>query len=170
MTGQKPVAAFLAEYGDSTHEPRGTIVFLTGAPEGVPFVDNHRWLRPLIAEEQLVLLTVKPVPVPYVDEKSRVRIERVTNRLVRVSAGFGYMERPTLAPILRECEGMRLDIDNEATSFVYANPVIVPNANGALPRWQRGLFIWLQRNARTLVTDLEIPANRRVELSVEAAV
>ncbi len=170
VTGQKPVAAFLAEYGDSTHEPRGTIVFLTGAPEGVPFVDNHRWLRPLIAEEQLVLLTVKPVPVPYVDEKSRVRIERVTNRLVRVSAGFGYMERPTLAPILRECEGMRLDIDNEATSFVYANPVIVPNANGALPRWQRGLFIWLQRNARTLVTDLEIPANRRVELSVEAAV
>jgi K+ transporter len=40
----------------------------------------------------------------------------------------------------------------------------------ALPRWQRSLFAWLQRNSRSLATELEIPPNRRVELSVEAAV
>jgi hypothetical protein len=39
-----------------------------------------------------------------------------------------------------------------------------------LPRWQRGLFSWLQRNERRLVVELEIPASRRVELSVEASV
>jgi KUP system potassium uptake protein len=168
--GQKSIDAFLKEYGNVTQAPNGTIVFLTGDPTGVPFVENHRWLGPLLAEEQLVLLTVATVPVPYVTGHDRVTIERVTSRFVRVRAKFGYMERPTLAPILQQCEQERLDIDKETTSVVYANPVIVPEAHGGLPRWQRGLFLWLQRNSRNLATELEIPANRRVELSVEAAV
>jgi hypothetical protein len=37
-------------------------------------------------------------------------------------------------------------------------------------REYRALFGWLQRNARTLGIELEIPASRRVELSVEVAV
>ena len=116
------------------------------------------------------MLTVLVVPIPYVADDARVTIERVTNRFVRVRATFGYMERPTLGPILRQCERERLDIDKETTSVVYANPVIVPEPHGGLPRWQRGLFVWLQRNSPNLATELEISANRRVELSVDAAV
>jgi KUP system potassium uptake protein len=168
--GQEPVDAFLKEYGDLTQAPQGTVVFLTGDPSAVPFVADHRWLRPLIAQERLVLLTIVAEPVPYVDDGARVGIERVANRFVRVRAKFGYMERPTLAPILRNCERDSLEIDRETTSFVYANPVIVPDIHGGLPRWQRALFLWLQRNARTLAAELEIPTSRRVELSVEAAV
>jgi KUP system potassium uptake protein len=133
-------------------------------------VENHRWLGQLLAQEQLVLLTVAIVPVPYVARDKRVTIERVASRFVRVRAAFGYMERPMLAPILEQCQRERLDIDKETTSVVYANPVIVPEAHGGLPRWQRGLFLWLQRNSRNLATELEIPANRRIELTVEAAV
>lgn len=162
--------AFLKEYGKAAHAPKYTIVILTGDPSGVPFVENHRWLGPLIRDDQLVLLTVSSVPIPYVNHVSRVTIERLTNRFVRVHATFGYMERPTLEPILRQCEHERLDIDKETTSVVYANPVIVPETHGGMPRWQRALFLWLQRNSRNLATELEIPTNRRVELSVEAAV
>lgn len=168
--GQKPVAQFLEEFGDLKGAPRGTTVILSGDPSAVPFVDDHRWLAPLITEEQLVLLTIGFVPVPYVDDDARATIERISPRLVRVSARFGYMESIRLAPILRACEVEKLDIDNETTSFVYANPVIVADPNGGLPRWQRGLFSWLQRNARTLAAELEIPTSRRLELSVDAAV
>jgi KUP system potassium uptake protein len=168
--GQMPMDAFLKKYGNQTQEPTGTIAFLTGDPTGVPFVEYHRWLGPIIAEEQLVLLTVGTVPVPYVADDARVQIERVTNRVVRVRATFGYMERPALKPILRQCGREQLDIDKESTSVVYANPVVMPEANGGLPRWQRGLFLWLQRNSRNLAMELEIPANRRVELSVEVNV
>ncbi len=168
--GQEPVDRFIKEYGPQDTAPNGTIVFLTGDPTGVPFVKNHRWLGPLVADEQLVLLTVTPVPVPYVAENERVTIDRSSDRFVRVRASFGYMERPELAPILRACESDKFDLDKETTSFVYANPLVVAAPHGGLPRWQRGLFAWLQNNSRSLATELEIPASRRVELSVEAAV
>jgi KUP system potassium uptake protein len=168
--GQEPVEDFLKEYGNLEHDPKGTVVFLTGDPSGVPFVANHRWLGPLIAEEQLVLMTIAPVPIPYVHDDTRVTMQRFSNRFVRVTAKFGYMERPTLVPILRQCERVALDIDKETTSFLYASPVIVRNTHDGLPAWQRGLFVWLQNNSRTLAADLEIPANRRVALSVDAAV
>ncbi len=168
--GQEPIDRFIKEYGPQDTSPNGTIVFLTGDPTGVPFVKNHRWLGPLVADEQLVLLTVAPVPVPYVTESERVTIDRSSDRFVRVRASFGYMERPELAPILRACESDKFDLDKETTSFVYANPLVVAAPHGGLPRWQRGLFAWLQNNSRSLATELEIPASRRVELSVEAAV
>jgi K+ transporter len=71
---------------------------------------------------------------------------------------------------MQACESRNLDLDHDATSFVYANPLVVRATHAGLPRWQRGLFAWLQRNSRTLATELEIPANRRIELGVEAAV
>jgi K+ transporter len=80
------------------------------------------------------------------------------------------MERPTLAPILQACSTERLHIAMDTSSFVYANPIIVPKREHGLPRWQRSLFSWMQRNARTLAEELEIPANVRVELSVDAEV
>jgi KUP system potassium uptake protein len=169
--GQQPVEAFLKsqEHLDAPAAD-GTVVFLTGDPTGVPFVANHRWLRPIVAQERLVLLTITPVPIPYVDDGTRVHIDRVNQRFVRVSAKFGYMERPTLAPILHQCARETLDIDNAHTSVVYANPVVVAQGAGGLPRWQRILFTWLQRNARTLATELDIPPERRVELSVDTPV
>jgi KUP system potassium uptake protein len=167
---QEPVEAFLRTHGGLPHPPKGSIVLLTGDPTGVPFVDQHRWLEPLIADEQIILLTVMLAPRPYVAEADRVTIDRVSNRFVRVSAKFGYMENPRLKPILAVCEAERLDIDKADTSFVFASPVIVRAETDALPAWQRHLFRWLQRNARTLATELEIPASRRVELGVEAAV
>jgi KUP system potassium uptake protein len=168
--GQKPVETFIAEFGATPEAPRGTIVFLTGDPTGVPFIANHRWLVPLVAMEQLVLLTISPVPVPYVRNDERVTIERYSNRFVRVRAAFGYMERPRLDPIVRQCEAHELDLDKPTTSFLYARPVIVCNPAAGLPHWQRGLFAWLQNNSRSLATELGIPADRRVELSVDAAV
>jgi len=168
--GQEPVEQFIAEYGPIDTAPTGTMVFLTGDPRGVPFVKDHRWLGPLVAKDQLVLLTVSPVPVPYVDETKRVKIERTNDRFVRVRAAFGYMERPMLEPIVRACKEEHFALDGDRTSFIFANPLVVAAPHGGLPRWQRALFAWLQRNSRSLATELEIPASRRIELSVEAAV
>jgi K+ transporter len=61
-------------------------------------------------------------------------------------------------------------LDHDTTSFIYADPVIVPSKAGYLTRWQRRIFEVLIRVSRTLAAELEIPANRRVELGVEVAI
>jgi K+ transporter len=72
--------------------------------------------------------------------------------------------------VLRACEAADLGIDNDATAFVYAYPVVVSKERGGLPGWQRDLFQLLLRLSRTLAAELEIKPNRRVELGVEVAV
>jgi KUP system potassium uptake protein len=167
---QEPVEQFLAEFGELTEPPKGTVVLLTGAPTGVPFVNNHRWLANLISDEMIVLLHVVSTPRPYVHDDERVRFERMSNRFVRVFAAFGYMEQPRIYPIINSCQAADLDIDKDTTSFIYADPVIVAREHGGLPRAQRRLFEILLRLSRTLAEDLEVKPARRVEIGVEVAV
>jgi K+ transporter len=62
------------------------------------------------------------------------------------------------------------EIDKDSTLFVYGNPVIVGKSNGGLPGWERRLFDVMQRLSRSVAAELQIKANRRVELGIEVAV
>ena len=149
----------------------GTMVFLTPDPRGVPFLARHRWIRDRAQEERIVVLNIARAPTPYLlTDFERVTVERMSLRLVRVIARFGYMESPEIAPILRSCEAFGLNLDRDDTSFFYADPKIeaAPDGKG-MPGWRRQLFVTLQRNARPLPDDLHIRAERRVELGVTVA-
>jgi K+ transporter len=80
------------------------------------------------------------------------------------------MEPFRIEPVLQSCESQGLDLEEERTSFFYADTKIVALPRGGLPRWQRWLFSVLHRNARTLPEELEIPAERCVELGVTVAI
>jgi KUP system potassium uptake protein len=149
----------------------GTMVFLTPDPRGVPFLARHRWIRDRAQEERIVILNIARAPTPYLlTDFERVTVERMSLRLVRVIARFGYMEAPEIGPILRSCEAFGLNLDRDDTSFFYADPKIEAASDGkGMPTWRRELFVTLQRNARPLPDDLHIRAERRVELGVTVA-
>jgi KUP system potassium uptake protein len=166
---QTPVATVLDRLPAGLGE-KGTMVFLTPDPRGVPFLARHRWIRERAAEERIVILNIASVATPYVEPHERVTVERLSLRLVRVVARFGYMESPRIESILRACAAFDLDLDRDDTSFFYADPKISPLGNGGMPAWRRSLFALLQRNARPLPDDLRIIAERRIELGVEVAI
>lgn len=145
---------------------KGTMVFLTPDPRGVPFLARHRWVRDRAQEERIVVLNIARAPSPYLDNEHRVTVERFSLRLVRVIARFGYMEAPRIDPILRSCDAYGLDLDRDDTSFFYADPKIGELLAGGMPSWRRELFATLLRNARPLPDDLRIKAERRIELGV----
>ncbi len=147
----------------------GTMVFLTPDPRGVPFLARHRWVRERAEEERVIVLNITRAPTPYVNDAERVTVERLSLRLVRVIARFGYMEAPRIDPILRSCGAAGLDIDKDDTSFFYADPKIARLEPGGMPGWRRQLFTVLQRNSRPLPDDLNIKAERRIELGVTVA-
>jgi KUP system potassium uptake protein len=150
-----------------TAERAGRMVFLTGDPDRVPFIHRHRWLRTRADEERIVLLTLERSLRPYVPDDSRVSLRDVDSRLCVVRAAFGFMERPKITPVLEGCATRGLHLDSDDTSFFYAEPKFIKARTQALPAWQRGYFAFLFRNARTLTDDLEIRADRRVEIGVE---
>ena len=132
----------------------------------MPFIARHQWVRDRAREERIVLLTFARSPTPYLTHEARVEVERLSPRITRVCARFGYMERPRIDPILRACKTQGLNIDNEDTSFFYADPKIEQATARSFPRWQRTLYEFLARNSRPLPDDLQIPAEQRVELGV----
>ena len=166
-----PLDTYRTEARPSAGEPVGTMVFLTGDPSGVPFIGSkHRWIRARADEERVVLLTLQRVSRPYVAGSQRVTIENLTPRCAIVRAAFGYMERPNIAPVLAACGIAGLHIDSDETSFFYADPKIVAKKPDGFPGFVRKYFEFLNRNARPLPDDLEIRAERRVELGVEVAI
>jgi KUP system potassium uptake protein len=145
---------------------QGTMVFLTPDPRGVPFLARHRWIRDRAQEERIVVLNIARAGTPYVTDGERVTVERFSLRLVRVIARFGYMEAPRIDPIFRSCDAFDLHLDRDDTSFFYADPKIEPAEEHGMVAWRRELFAALQRNSRPLPDDLNIAAERRVELGV----
>jgi KUP system potassium uptake protein len=167
---QMPVENLIELQRKSSVEPPGTMVFFTADPRGVPFVAKHRWVSERAQRERVVLLTLVRAARPYVAEAERVSIVPLAARVVKVSAGFGYMERPRIEPILRACAARSLHLDDDETSFFYGDPKIIAAEKGGLPRWQRHLFMYLQRNARPIPDELGIPAERRVLLGLDVAI
>jgi len=147
----------------------GTMVFLTGDPNGVPFMTKHKWLRRRAYHERIVLLNLARAAGPYADATHRVEIDKLSDRLVRVIAHFGYMEPPRIAAILEACGANGLHLEDSETSFFYADPKLVPAVHG-MPRTLRWLFGVLARNSRPLPDDLQIPADRRVEIGIEVGI
>ena len=166
-----PLSRYKREMRPSAGNPSGTMVFLTGDPRGIPFIGaTHNWVRARANEERVVVLTLDRIARPYVAESQRVTIESHSTRLAIVHARFGYMERPTIKPILRACGLSGLNLDSDDTSFLYADPKIVRAKDHALPGIVRRYFEVLVRNARPLSDDLGIRAERRVELGVEVRI
>jgi KUP system potassium uptake protein len=166
----EPVEQYLSEtHGLALPAATGTMVFLTGDPNGVPFMTKHKWLRRRAYHERIVLLNLARAAGPYADPTRRVKIDILSDRLVRVVGHFGYMEPPRIASILDACQSNGLHLEDPETSFFYADPKLVPAVHG-MPRGLRWLFGVLARNSRPLPDDLQIPADRRVEIGIEVGI
>ncbi len=144
----------------------GTAVFLTGDPEGVPFVIRHHLARTHSVDERIVLLTIIPITDPYVEVGQRVDVDRLSRGLVRVTARFGFMERISLSPIVEAC-GADLNLGGSDTTYYSADAQIMPVRRGVVQVLQRNLFIVLRRNARSVTASLGIPPDAHAKLCFE---
>jgi KUP system potassium uptake protein len=159
---------FLAEVrAEKATRVDGTAVYLTANPNDVPFILHHHYGHVQALHDRIVLMTLIPVSEPYVDEATRVNVERITENFIRVRARFGFMEAPELRPIIASCGAAGLKIDDEATSFVTAAPQVVRASGRGMFGARRWLFGVMLALSRSLPKDLAIPANRLVQLGVE---
>lgn len=164
----QPVEDFLRDvHGRLGRRYHGTAVFLTGDPEGVPFVLYHHWARTHSIDEKIVLMTLIPTTEPYVSTDDRVHVEWLSPALIRVTAQFGFMERVDIERIVNGCARQGFQLDGDDTTYYSADPYIVPQEGGLFHAWRRALYVMLRRNARTVTSTLGIPADAHAKLGIE---
>jgi KUP system potassium uptake protein len=162
-----PVDQFLPEL-ERSENPKvdGTLVFFTTNPSGIPYILHHSWARVQSLHERIVLLTLERRTEPYVDDGERVALTRLSDRLTRVEARFGFMELPSLQPIVEACGAKGLHIGDDSASYVIALPRIIPGSLDWFSAARRWMFATMYRLVGPLPESLKIAPDQLVELGI----
>jgi KUP system potassium uptake protein len=160
------VSEFLAEIADR-RIPRvpGTAVFLTRTASGVPPVMIWHVRHNRALHERVVILTVLTDSRPRVQWPERMAIEREGERFWRVTAHFGFMQRPDIPLLLKEAHqrGCEVLLD-DVTYYVGHENVLHRTIGKGIPHWQEMLFAAMLRNASHVTDYFNLPSQQVVEI------
>ncbi|MBC7844072.1 MAG: potassium transporter Kup [Gemmatimonadaceae bacterium] len=145
----------------------GTAVFMTSDADGIPPVLLHHLKHNKVLHEQVVLLSVVSLPVPYIDGSKRVDVATLGAGFWRVRANYGFMQTPEMRDIMTYARGSGLICSTGSTSYFLGREQLLPNGPARMSRWRKKLFILMVRNARSATAFFGIPPGRVVELGTQ---
>jgi KUP system potassium uptake protein len=161
--GMMAWADFLPGVTD-VHRAKGTAVFMTGNPEGVPPALLHNLKHNQVLHERVVVLCmVTEAGVPFVPGRSRLTVEPLGEGFWRLQAHYGFMETPNVKEVVGRAATAGLTMDLMRTTFFLGRETLVPT-NRRMSLWRSKLFAWMSQNARSATAFFDIPPNRVVEL------
>jgi len=167
-----PVAEFMARI-ERDRIPRvpGTAVFLTRTQRDVPPVLVWHLKQNRALHEKLVALTVVTESIPWIDEERRLAFAKLAPNFWRITARFGFMERPDIPAILAGAhrDGCTLDL-HDVTYYVGHETVVPREDHAGLPRWVELMYAAMQRNAAHVSEYFRLPRDSVVELGREVSI
>jgi KUP system potassium uptake protein len=167
-----PVDEFMRRVASRTI-PRvpGTAVFLTRTERDTPpvmawHVEHNRALH-----KHLLVLNVLTESVPWLTESKRLSVTEVAPDFWRVTAHYGFMERPNIPGLLREVQarGCALDL-NDVTYYVGHETIIPREDKKGLARWEEALFAAMERNSVHVTDYFSLPTEEVVEIGRQVAI
>ncbi len=159
---------FLIEVRDQkTPRVKGTAVFLTANPAGVPPILVHHWKHGHALHEQVVILSVITSHVPHVQAKNRLTFFDLGNGFYRVVATYGYIQIPNVPIILQGCALFDLVIDLEDVTYYLGRETLIPSASTGMSYWRKALFSIILRNSRSATAYFGIPPEQVEELGMQ---
>jgi KUP system potassium uptake protein len=156
--------------GIERHPPprvSGTAVFLTSDAEGASVVLLHHLKHNKALHEQVVLLSVKPADVPYVDGEERITVKPLGQGFFRAVIRSGFMETPSIPDLLALTEEHGLRTRPMETSYYLGRERLLPSGPARMARWRKKLFVLMSHNAQSAARFFGLPANRVVELGAQ---
>lgn len=148
----------------------GTAVFLTSVPDKTPSVLLHNLKHNHVLHEQNVILTIWTQDKPYVADRDRVEMRKLSKRFVRIDITFGFMDEPNVAKALLLCKKAGFKFEIMQTSFYLGRRNLIESPNTGLPRWQEKLYIALAGFGIDPSAYFKLPPNRVVELGEQVSI
>src|SRR5262249_18476866 len=171
---QRPLAVetFLADL-KTRGVPRvpGTAVFLTRSASGVPVVMQWHLRHNRALHHRVVVLVVETMSRPRVTWPELMTIAQEGEGFWRVTAHFGFMQRPDIPRLLAEAHrrgcGIMLD---DVTYYVGHEHIMHREKGKAMPLWQEMLFAAMARNASHVTDYFRLPMERVVEIGRQVSI
>jgi KUP system potassium uptake protein len=166
------VSDFLADL-KARNVPRvpGTAVFLTRTAMGIPpvLVWHIRHNRAL--HERVLVLRVLTESRPRVNWPERVQIEQEAENFWRLTAHFGFTQRPDIPVLLKEAQqrGCQTQLD-DVTYYVGHENILHRRHGPAMPHWQETIFAAMVRNASHVTDYFRLPTQQVVEIGRQIAI
>ncbi len=149
----------------------GSAVFLTRADSETPPVLVWHVRKNRSLHEYVLILKLVVTPSPRTKSSERLHIERITDKLWRIEASHGFMERPNVLAILDDCRTKGVGMKREDVTFYVGRETIVPReGRGGIPHWQEAIFAAMARNSLRITDVLKLPHNQVVEIGREVAI
>ena len=162
-----PLEDFLELLGNGIARSRGTAIFLTSNPHGVPIALLQNTKHNQVVHNRVIIATIKTTNSPYVATAGRLDFTDLGKGLYRLVAKYGFMERPDLPAALRKCAIQGEAIDPNAVSYFLSRETIVPKLRPAISIWREKLFALMALNASPATKFFKIPTERVVELGTQ---
>ena len=146
---------------------KGTAVFMTSSPEGVPVVLLHHLKHNKMLHETVILLSVQTRGIPEVGRDHIVQFKQLGQGFYRVVANYGFMQSPNIPEVLAAVAAQGVSIPPMDTSYYLGRERLVLTGHAQMSRWRKALFAIMSRNARSATEFFQIPPNRVIELGAQ---
>ncbi|HEX5971251.1 MAG TPA: potassium transporter Kup [Gemmatimonadaceae bacterium] len=146
---------------------KGTAVFMTSTPEGVPVVLLHHLKHNKMLHETVILLSVQTRGIPEVGRDHVVQFKPLGQGFYRVVANYGFMQSPNIPDVLATVAAQGVSIPPMDTSYYLGRERLVLTGHTHMSRWRKALFAIMSRNARSATEFFQIPPNRVIELGAQ---
>ena len=159
-----PLDLFVASAMKSVRRVSGTAVFLSASPEGAPPALLHNLKHNKVLHERLVILTVKILGRPVVDEQDRVHVTELAPEFFRIVLRYGFMQDIDIPAAMATAQKCGPPFKLMETSFFLGRQTLIASEHPGMAIWREKLFALMMRNAESAMEFFKLPPNRVVEL------
>jgi KUP system potassium uptake protein len=152
---------------DPPQKVKGQAVFMTGNPDLVPVALLHNLKHNRILHSEVALLHFDTSSeLPRVPNDQKVEVEKLGGGFYRVTAHYGFMEKPLVSNLISLAREKGMDFDLEKTAFFLGRINLMPGEEPKMPRWQGRIFAFLSRNELDAASYFDIPSSQVIDLGV----
>lgn len=148
----------------------GTAIFMTGTHGRSPVALLHSLKHYNAIHQRVIFMTLTVEDEPWVPPSRRVDVESLGEGFWRVTGRFGFMQKPNVPRLLRQCAPYGLEIEAAKATFFLGREIIVPSAKRGMARWREHVFALASRLAQQPATYFQIPVGRVIELGQQVEI
>jgi KUP system potassium uptake protein len=121
--------------------------------------------------ERVIVLRVLTESKPRVHWPELMSVVKESENFWRVTAHFGFMQRPDIPRLLQEAQGRGCSVKlDDVTYYVGHENILHRQRGAALPHWQERIFATMMRNASHVTDYFRLPSEQVVEIGRQISI